>query len=192
MRTKSLWLAVIVIAALAAAVAARGSVHHLISGKDIAPNTIQSYHLVDHTIQARDLSPSLVASLKGDKGPPGPEGQNGVSAYAFVVPGEVSLNVNPVLVAARSRNIESVTSPAAGVFCLKGKASLDATSRSWSVTPEKSRSTVSSNLLFAYADTGVGTCPAGQFAVRTYELNITKLGAAAVPSEHVAFMVVIP
>jgi hypothetical protein len=195
MRTKSLWVAVIVAAALGAAVAARGSVHHLISGKDIAPNSIHSYQLVDHTIQARDLSPGLVASLKGDKGdkgPPGPEGQNGVSAYGFVVPGEVSLNVNPVLVAARSRNIESVTSPAAGVFCLKGKASLDATSRSWSVTPEKSRSTVSSNLLFAYADTAVGTCPAGQFAVRTYELNITKLGAAAVPSEHVAFMVVIP
>ena len=52
-------MAVIVVAAFAAAVAARGSVHHLLSGKDIAPNTIQSYHLVDHTIQARDLSPSL-------------------------------------------------------------------------------------------------------------------------------------
>ena len=87
MRTKSLWVAVIVFAAFAgAAVAARGSVHHLISGRDIAPNSIHSYQLVNHTIQARDLSPALVASLKGDKGPPGPEGQNGVSAYAFVVP----------------------------------------------------------------------------------------------------------
>ena len=42
-----------------------------------------------------------------------------MSAYAFVVPGEVSLNVNPVLVDARSKNFDQVTSPAAGVFCLK-------------------------------------------------------------------------
>ena len=114
-----------------------------------------------------------------------------MSAYGFVVPGEVSLNVNPVLVDARSHNIDRVTSPAAGVFCLTPKAGIDAASRSWTVTPEKSRSTVSSNLMFAYADTGVGTCPAGQLAVRTYELNITKLGAAATPSEHVAFMVLV-
>ena len=202
MGRKSLWVAAIVVAAFAgAAVAAGGSVAHLISGKDIAPNSIQSYQLVDHTIQARDLSPSLRWSHRGDKGPPGPpgppgkngkDGKDGVSAYGFVVPGEVSLNVNPVLVDARSHNIDRVTSPAAGVFCLTLKAGIDAASRSWTVTPEKSRSTVSSNLMFAYADTGVGTCPVGQLAVRTYELNITKLGAAATPSEHVAFMVVIP
>jgi hypothetical protein len=199
MRRKSFWVAAIVVAAFAgAAVAARGSVAHLISGKEIAPNSIQSSRLVDHTIQARDLSPSLLRSFRGGKGPPGPpgkdgkDGKGGVSAYGFVVPGEVSLNVNPVLVDARSHNIDRVTSPAAGVFCLTLKAGIDAASRSWTVTPEKSRSTVASNLMFAYADTGIGTCPAGQLAVRTYELNITKLGAAAAPSEHVAFMVVIP
>jgi hypothetical protein len=195
MRTKSLWVAAIVVAAFAgAAVAARGSVHHLITGNDIAPNSIQSYHVVDHTIQARDLSTGLFWSLKGDKGPPGPPGppgQNAVSAYAFVVPGEVSLNVNPVIVDARSKNFEQVTSPAAGVFCLKPKPGIDAATRSWSVTPEKSRSTVASSLLFAYADAGVGTCPAAQLAVRTYELNITKIGAVAAPSEHVAFMVLV-
>ena len=60
------------------------------------------------------------------------------------------------------------------------------------MTPEKSRSLASPNLMFAYADTGLGTCPAGQLGVRTYELNITKPGAAVTPSEHVAFMVVIP
>jgi hypothetical protein len=115
-----------------------------------------------------------------------------MSAYAFVVPGEVSLNVNPVLVKARSHNFERVTSPAAGVFCLKPTVFVNAATRSWSVTPEVSRSKVPSNLLFAYADANPGTCPTGQFAVRTYELNITKIGAGAVPSEHVAFMVVVP
>jgi len=194
MRTKSLWVAVIVVAALGAAVAARGSVHHLITGKDIAPSTIQSYHLVDHTIQAKDLSAGLYTSLKGPPGPPGKDGKDGkdgLSAYGFVVPGEVSLNVNPVLVDARSKNFDQVTSPAAGVFCLKPKAGIDAATRSWSVTPERSRSTVASSLMFAYADAGVGTCPAGQLAVRTYELNITKIGAVALPSEHVAFMVLV-
>ena len=247
MRTKFLWVGVgIVVAAAAAAVVARGSVGGLITGKDIAPHSIRSTHLVDHTIQAHDLSVALIKSLqgktgatgpagtpgqtgaqgatgakgdtgaagpqgaKGDTGatgaqgaageqgpagpagPEGPPGQSAVSGYGFVVPGEVSLNVDPVLVAARSRNIDRVTSPAAGVFCLTPKTAIDAATRSWTVTPEKSRSAVSSNLMFAYADTAVGTCPTGQLAVRTYELNISKLGAGAVPSEHVAFMVVIP
>lgn len=236
MRTRFLLVAVgIVAAAFTAAVVARGSVSSLITGNNIAPHSIRSTHLVDHTIQAHDLSVALVKSLRGKigatgpagpagqtgaqgatgakgaagaqgpagptgdqgpaghAGPEGPPGQNAVSAYAFVVPGEVSLNVDPVLVEARSRNIEQVTSTAAGVFCLKPTASVNAATRSWSVTPEKSRSTVAPpNLLFAYADANAGTCPTGQFAVRTYELNISKIGAGAVPSEHVAFMVVIP
>jgi len=133
---------------------------------------------------------------KGDKGPPGPPGPpgqgGGATAWGFVVPGEVSLNVGPVLVAARSHDIDSVTSPAVGVFCLKPAASIDASSRSWTVTPEASRSSVGSNLMFAYADANPGTCPSGQLAVRTFELNISKVGATATPSEHVAFMVVIP
>ena len=129
---------------------------------------------------------------KGDKGDKGQPGQNGVSAYGFVIPGEVSLNVGPVLVPARTRNIDSVTEPAFGVFCLKPSQPIDASTRSWTVTPETSRSKVASNLMFAYADANPATCPAGQLAVRTYELNITKVGAVATPSEHVAFMLVIP
>jgi hypothetical protein len=118
--------------------------------------------------------------------------QSGVDAYAFVVPGEVSLNVNPVLVTSRSRNIEAVTSPAVGVYCLKPAASIDASTRSWSVTPEASRSTSSFRQVFAYTDADPATCPAGQFAVRTYELNINGVAPMPMPSEHVAFMVVIP
>jgi hypothetical protein len=114
------------------------------------------------------------------------------SAYAFVVPGEVSLNVNPVLVAARSSNIQAVTSPAVGVFCLTPAPGIDPTAVSWTVTPEVSRSSAASGGLFAYPDASPGTCPAGQFAVRTYELSTSGAGATAVPSEHVAFMVVVP
>lgn len=118
----------------------------------------------------------------------GKPGQNAVSAYAFVVPGEVSLNVDPVLVRKRSRNIVSVSAPKAGVFCLKPAKMVAAATRSWSVTPEASRSDVASKVALAYADTGSGTCPSGQFGVRTYEL----VDGQARPSEGVAFMVVVP
>lgn len=131
---------------------------------------------------------------KGDQGPQGPKGdqgkpgQNAVSAYAFVVPGEVSLNVAPALVRGRSRNIQSVSSPKAGVFCLRPAAMINAATRSWSVTAEASRSEVSSGVALAYADAGRATCPPGQLGVRTYELA----GGVATPSENVAFMVVVP
>ncbi len=128
----------------------------------------------------------------GPTGPQGPAGQNGVSAYALVIPGEVSLNVNPVLVSARTHNFTTVTSPSAGVFCLTPAAPIDASAISWSVTPELSRSLVTSKVLFAYADANSNTCPAGALAVRTYELSVTNNSAAAVPSEHVAFTVVAP
>lgn len=131
------------------------------------------------------LAGAAAIAATGGKSDPG---QNAVSAYAFVVPGEVSLNVNPVLVSARSRNILSVSSPSAGIFCLKPAVAVKASTRSWSVTPEASRSTAASHLELAYADAGSGTCPPGQFGVRTYEL----VGGVAHPSEAVAFMVVVP
>lgn len=136
--------------------------------------------------------PQGPAGSTGATGPEGPAGQNGVSAYALVVPGEVSLNVDPVLVSARTHNFLSVSSPSAGVFCLTPRAPIDASAISWSATPELSRSLVASKVLFAYADTGPNTCPAGALAVRTFELSVTSNGAAAVPSEHVAFTVVAP
>jgi hypothetical protein len=100
--------------------------------------------------------------------------------------------VNPVLVAARTHNFTSVTSPAAGVFCLTASQPIDVSTISWSVTPEASRSLAPSKLVFAYADANSATCPSGALAVRTYEMSITGSSAAAVPSEHVAFMVVAP
>lgn len=232
------WLAIIVGAvALTFTLTAGTSVRGLITGKDIKPDSITSRHLVDHTLQARDLSPALLARLRGQTGPtgstgakgqtgpagpkgdtgaagpagprgetgatgpagpqgdPGPQGPKGdpgggPSAYAFVVPGEVSLNVAPVLVAERSHNIVSVSSPRAGLFCLKAAAAIDVSKRSWAVTPEASRT--DSATAFAYPDAaGIG-CPDGTFAVRTYELSPGRAVPTLGVSENVAFMVVVP
>ena len=165
-----------------AAVAAGGSVAHLISGKDIAANSSSRTSWSTTRFRRTTCRPGLFGRSRREGpagasgGRDGKDGKDGVSAYGFVVPGEVSLNVNPVLVDARSHNIDRVTSPR------RRRVLPDA--EGWDrrgvalrgpVTPEKSRSTVPSNLMFAYADTGLGTCPAGQLAVRTYELNITKL-----------------
>lgn len=109
----------------------------------------------------------------------------GPGAFAFVVPGEVSLNVNPVLVSARTANVVAVTEPSAGLYCLKTAQSVDASSRSWAVSPEASRSNGGTHALFAYVD--AASCPAGQVGVRTFESSGT---GSAVPSEHVAFMLV--
>jgi len=110
---------------------------------------------------------------------------NAVTAYAYVIPGEVSLNVAPTLVAARTRNFVSVTEPSPGVYCLRPTPPVDAAHKSWTVTPEAARSSVPSHAMFAYAD--VGACPSSQVGVRTYAL----VGGVAVPSENVAFMVVV-
>ena len=112
-------------------------------------------------------------------------GGNAVTAYAYVIPGEVSLNVKPMLVPSRTRNFVSVTETSPGVYCLTPTRAVDAAHKSWTVSPEAARSTVANHAMFAYADTG--SCAANQVGVRTYAL----VGGAAVPSENVAFMVVV-
>ena len=78
MRSRLLWLALTLVAVLAVATAtASGRVTTLITGKDIAHHTIGSQHLVDHSIQAHDLSATLVKSLQGKQGPAGPQGAKG-------------------------------------------------------------------------------------------------------------------
>lgn len=115
-------------------------------------------------------------------------GNKAASVYAFVVPGEVSLNVAPVLVAQRSHNIVSVSSPTAGLFCLKASASVDTSSAAWVASPEASRSSAGGRPIFAFPDASGAGCPAGQLAVRTYVS--AAAGGGLQPSENVAFMVI--
>lgn len=77
MRSKWLWAALALVAVLVITTAASATTRGLITGKQIAPHTINSKHLVDHTIQAHDLSKTLVNSLHGARGATGPAGPQG-------------------------------------------------------------------------------------------------------------------
>ena len=123
----------------------------------------------------------------GPSGPQGPAGNAAVSAYAYVVPPEVSLNEDPVLVTVRSRNFDKVTSPTPGLYCLHPSVPLDPAKRSWVASVEYSRQP---SLNAAEPDVGTG-CPVGTFGVRTLKLALTPTVHWA-PAWDVAFMIVVP
>lgn len=79
MRSRILWLALALVAVLGLSATASGTVQSLITGKNIAVHSINSRHLVNHTIQAHDLSPALIKSLRGHTGATGPQGLQGNS-----------------------------------------------------------------------------------------------------------------
>jgi hypothetical protein len=130
-----------------------------------------------------------VQGLQGAQGPQGPKGDRGAAAYAFVVPPEVSMQTDPMLIAARTSGFSSVTNPVLGLYCLTPSSSLDPSTRSWVANVEFSRADPST-VTTAEPDTG-GGCPAGTFGVRTLKLAIS-------PTPHwtaawdVGFMVVVP
>jgi hypothetical protein len=130
-----------------------------------------------------------VQGLQGAQGPQGPKGDKGAAAYAFVVPPEVSMQTDPMLIAARTSGFSSVTNPVLGLYCLTPSSSLDPSTRSWVANVEFSRADPST-VTTAEPDTG-GGCPAGTFGVRTLKLALS-------PTPHwtaawdVGFMVVVP
>ena len=63
MRSKFLWAALALVAVLVITTAASATTRGLIHGKQIAPHAINSKHLVNHTIQAHDLSKKAIASF---------------------------------------------------------------------------------------------------------------------------------
>lgn len=77
MRSKALWLLLALVAVLALTASASGTVRTLITGKDIKPHSITSLHMVDHTLQAHDLSPALIKYLQGKTGAVGAQGAKG-------------------------------------------------------------------------------------------------------------------
>lgn len=79
MSSKLLWFALALVAVLGLSTAASGHVRTLITGNEIKPHSITSKHLVDHTIQAHDLSAALVKSLRGQVGATGLTGATGAT-----------------------------------------------------------------------------------------------------------------
>ena len=77
MRSKLLWFVLALVAVLGLTSAASGHVRSMITGDQIAPHSINSKHMVDHTLQAHDLSVALVKSLRGQTGATGAAGAKG-------------------------------------------------------------------------------------------------------------------
>jgi collagen triple helix repeat protein len=82
---KALWALTAVVAVLALSATASGTVRTVITGGQIAPHSITSKHMVDHTLQAHDLSAGLLKSLqaktgaKGQAGAVGAKGETGAA-----------------------------------------------------------------------------------------------------------------
>lgn len=77
MRSKWLWVALALVAVLGLTATASGTVQNMISGKQIAPHSITSLHMVNGTLQAHDMSPAFLKSLQGKVGKTGPQGPRG-------------------------------------------------------------------------------------------------------------------
>jgi hypothetical protein len=98
------------------------------------------------------------------------------------------MQTDPIVVGARSKNIAAVTNPAVGLYCVQPTAGIDASTRSWTVSAESSRSNPTLVYTAVTSDTG---CPAGTLGVRTFKF-------APSPTPHwtaawdIAFMIVVP
>jgi hypothetical protein len=129
MRSKSLWVVLVVVAVLALSATAGGGVRKLITGKDIRPNSITSKHIVDHTIQGRDLSRALVKALRGARGATGPQGPAGAQGPAgpqgpAAVTGYTVVTGDPVTVPVYDANADQPGSATASADCGAGKLAL--------------------------------------------------------------------
>jgi hypothetical protein len=134
--------------------------------------------------------PQGAQGAQGPQGPQGPKGDRGAAAYAYVVPAEVSMQTDPMLIAARTSGFSSVTNPVLGLYCLTpSSSSLDPSTRSWVANVEYSRAD-HSTVTTAEPDIDV-RCPAGTFGVRTVKLAPSPAAHWA-PAWDVAFMVVVP
>ena len=77
MHGKWLWFALALVAVLGLTTTASGTVQSMITGKQIAPHSINSLHMVNGTLQAHDMSPAFLKSLQGKIGATGPQGSQG-------------------------------------------------------------------------------------------------------------------
>ncbi len=127
----------------------------------------------------------------GDPGTPGTPGAAGTArAYAQVNSFGFPPNFGIVL----AKNVTGVTHPETGVYCVTPAAGIDPTLTPCVVSPEWADS--AGYDLFAEWDSGGGPCPAGDYAVRTYQLPRAADGSIVVgtptASDTVAFVLIVP
>jgi hypothetical protein len=132
------------------------------------------------------VGPQGPQGLQGPEGPQGPPGRAAVSAYALVVPPQISMQSDAIVVEAFSRNIEDLTNPVNGIYCLKAAAPISPENRPVLVSPEMAYSTNAA--LLAYSFVARDACPKDRFEVRTFILR----NNVRVASNDVAFTIMIP
>ena len=132
----------------------------------------------------------------GALGPPGDPGDAGAPGVAGTARAYAQVNsfgfIRFGMVLAK--NITGVTHPETGVYCVTPAAGIDPTLTPCVVSPEWADS--AGYDLFAEWDSGGGPCPAGDYAVRTYQLPRAADGSIVVgtptASDTVAFVLIVP
>ena len=132
------------------------------------------------------VGPQGPQGLQGPEGPQGPPGRAAVSAYALVVPPQISMQSDAVVVEAFSRNIEDMTNPVNGIYCLKAAAPISPDDRPALVSPEMAYSTNAALLVYSFV--ARDACPKDRFEVRTFILR----NNVKVASNDVAFTIMVP
>jgi hypothetical protein len=171
-----------------------------VKGVNLAPNSVTSPKVKDHSLLARDFAPGQLAAglrgpagspgLQGSQGPAGPQGAPGTArAYATVTS-------TGALVAARSRGVAGVSKPAGaavGSYCISLAAGIDASSVS-PVANADLADPASSSKDYAQVDTAGADC-GGKLEVITRHLSIdsttTPVSIAAHRSDE-GFTLVVP
>lgn len=182
MRSKWIWAALTLVAVLGITTAASATTRGLITGRMIAPHSINSKHLVNHSIQAHDLSNGLIASLHGAKGDTGPAGPAGTAlAYAHVLYNSGTASFD----AAQTHGMGSATVTAVGMggFCF---ANLPFTPHNATASIDWPNGTETDIAQVALAPGGTAFgCPAGN------QLRVEVIDAKTGTEEHAPFYITI-
>jgi len=132
----------------------------------------------------------------GALGPPGDPGDAGAPGVAGTARAYAQVNSFGFILFGMvlAKNITGVTHPETGVYCVTPAAGIDPTLTPCVVSPEWADS--AGYDLFAEWDSGGGPCPAGDYAVRTYQLPRAADGSIVVgdptASDTVAFVLIVP
>ena len=132
----------------------------------------------------------------GALGPPGDPGDAGAPGVAGTARAYAQVNSFGFILFGMvlAKNITGVTHPETGVYCVTPAAGIDPTLTPCVVSPEWADS--AGYDLFAEWDSSGGPCPAGDYAVRTYQLPRAADGSIVVgdptASDTVAFVLIVP
>jgi hypothetical protein len=167
-----------------------------VKGVNLAPNSVTSPKVKDHSLLARDFAPGqLAAGLRGPAGSPGPQGPAGPQGAPGTARAYATVTSTGALVAARSRGVAGVSKPAGaatGSYCISLAAGIDASSASPVANADLADPATSSRD-YAQVDTSGPDC-GGKLEVITRHLTAdsTAPGGIAAHRSDEGFTLVVP